>query len=76
MKIWKIRADNISSIGFNFMKNINYKKLLKKYLDHIGRCNDSQYFLSYYHKDFASFSEEEWQELQNLTKNLKVKKLS
>lgn len=46
---------------------IDYKELLRKYIDHVGSCGGDQ-FLNDYHRDTSTedgivFSDEEWTEL-------------
>lgn len=52
-------------------KSINYKHLLKKYLEHVGKCTHSHFHLSVCHKEFGRFTNDEWQELEKLKEEIK-----
>jgi hypothetical protein len=52
-------------------KSINYKYLLKKYIEHVGKCTYSNFYLSIYNKEFGHFSDNEWEELEKLKNEIK-----
>jgi hypothetical protein len=52
-------------------KSINYKYLLKKYIEHVGKCTHSNFHLSIYNKEFGGFSDCEWEKLEKLKNEIK-----
>ena len=51
------------------MININYKRLLKKYIRHVGEYEGIDSIDNFYHMG-KSFTHEEWEELVKLSKEV------